>query len=244
MSRRIEIGISTLFAENLDKFVISKIKDHKEIFWEIVDQEVELSWLQSLRRLREKGYTFGFHTPYKKIDITSANIFERMRSLEIIKRSVRRAREIKPKYVVIHPGRGRRMYPEVEELLFEISEEMKALDIEIVFENLPYKDSNIVNFRDSIEWSKRYNAGILFDVPHAYISGSMEGYLEKIEKIDYVHVSDTWRGRDLHLPLGSGEIPWQKILNHLKRFEGVIIIENKRWDDVMKSFIFLEKFLP
>jgi sugar phosphate isomerase/epimerase len=69
----------------------------------------------------------------------------------------------------------------------------------------------------------------VLDVAHAHLQGEEFRFIKEFgHKIDHVHVSDNFGNQDLHLPLGEGNIKWDRVINALKDtgFDGWLVIES------------------
>jgi len=69
---------------------------------------------------------------------------------------------------------------------------------------------------------------LTLDLGHANLFGkSIEEFIRKFHtKIRHVHLHDNDGRKDLHLPMGVGNINWEKILKTLKRnYDGTITLE-------------------
>jgi len=69
---------------------------------------------------------------------------------------------------------------------------------------------------------------LTLDLGHANLFGkNIEEFIEEFHKrLRHVHLHDNDGRRDLHLPMGTGNINWEKVLKGLKRYyEGTITLE-------------------
>jgi len=113
-------------------------------------------------------------------------------------------------------------------------ERLQQVDTLIVLENIPWQPDN--EFMDFYFKAKdvlgKQLAGHAIDGPHRFLTDT-ENWLdvpeELIKEIVYVHLQDTGKEKDDHLPLGQGEMPYQDFLRFLKRigYKGVINQEIK-----------------
>ena len=65
-----------------------------------------------------------------------------------------------------------------------------------------------------------------------------------ISPFDHIHIHDVKNGQD-HQPVGSGSLNWEKILKNIKKsdFDGILVIENNGFENLVKSKLFIEKTL-
>ncbi|HIE41444.1 MAG TPA: sugar phosphate isomerase/epimerase [Candidatus Aenigmarchaeota archaeon] len=79
------------------------------------------------------------------------------------------------------------------------------------------------------------------DIGHANLFGRKpEQFIKKFhERIKHVHLHDNDEHKDLHLPMGCGNIDWEKILKLLKKYyNGTITLEVFSKD---KDYVLLSK---
>ncbi|MHA1213651.1 MAG: sugar phosphate isomerase/epimerase family protein [Candidatus Heimdallarchaeota archaeon] len=113
-------------------------------------------------------------------------------------------------------------------------ENLEQIDTPIVLENIPWqKDEEFMEFyfkaKDRLG---KHLAGHAIDGAHRFLT-YFENWLDipkELEKeIVYVHLQDTVKEYDAHLPLGHGVMPYKDILKYLRRlgYKGVINQEIK-----------------
>ena len=129
--------------------------------------------------------------------------------------------------------------------------------IKIALENVPNKNGDITLGDDPLEIMGAVEVldspavGMCFDVSHCVASGHNPLFiLQKLnlEKLISLHVSDNQFDlqKDLHLPLGHGQIQWSAIFNWLndKGFNGSIVVEvagdNEKGKNLIDSLAYLE----
>lgn len=101
-------------------------------------------------------------------------------------------------------------------------------DVELVFENVDHQarglpTSVLGDVADDTETS------VCFDVGHAYLAedhGGMERFLGNHgERVSHLHVHDVRRRGDTHLPLGAGEIDFERVAAAMPGFDGTAAVE-------------------
>ncbi|MGB9856055.1 MAG: sugar phosphate isomerase/epimerase family protein [Caldisericum sp.] len=126
--------------------------------------------------------------------------------------------------------------------------------METSFEFLTSKYTNIVlenttnslfsNFEEFLDFFMNFNVNFCFDISHYFIKEDKfnkpillkDKYLERIRK---VHISDTVQGKDLHLPIGSGNVDFrlvQAFLKDLKDDVSVVIESIPRGSNVFDFY--------
>jgi len=127
--------------------------------------------------------------------------------------------------------------------------------IKIAIENVPSKTKRmlgrtigeVMNIVDALPGE---SVGICLDLTHCLACGyDPVNALKSIDphRLLSIHASDNLSRqlRDVHLPLGSGDIPWKQIFDILESlgFQGSFVIEVAEWDDGSKALISSLNFL-
>lgn len=121
--------------------------------------------------------------------------------------------------------------------LFEIAQYAATRKIKVAIENAPSSrermlGSDVGELMNIVDPLPEETVGICLDLSHLLASG--RDPVEALESINIhrllsVHASDNRSGqlRDIHLPLGAGDIPWKQILDFLEivKFRGSFVIE-------------------
>lgn len=108
--------------------------------------------------------------------------------------------------------------------------EAKRYNVKLMIENTMKMFNNVEELKALFDAVP--DIGFHFDAGHANLNtekNKTEELLEKFhKKLEHVHFSDNKGGiADLHLPLGAGLIPWDKVVSALKRYkyDGTITLE-------------------
>ncbi len=167
--------------------------------------------IQGLRAMC-KDVPLILHAPYRHIHLATVMEEVRRASVELINKTVGLAKELGASLIVIHAGNvGSKEPRDLALEMFQKSWEELKRDVPIALENVLYGGL----FTDPADFFE-VNVPICLDVAHAYASGNLDAFLDLFgERIVAYHLSDTIRGRDLHLPLGKGEILWKSVLEQL-----------------------------
>ena len=80
---------------------------------------------------------------------------------------------------------------------------------------------------------------VTLDIAHTPLEENNEVYLEELQRVNSIHVSDSKRDR-YHVPLGEGEINLEEILSCLGEKDLPIVLEGM---DTDRSLSFLKKHL-
>jgi len=110
------------------------------------------------------------------------------------------------------------------------AQKAKEMGLRLIVENTIKLFNNVDDL--NILFESGIDAGFHLDVGHANLNtdrNRTEEFLSRFaDKLEHVHFSDNKSGNaDLHLPLGAGLIPWDKIVSQLKRYnyDGTITLE-------------------
>ncbi len=72
---------------------------------------------------------------------------------------------------------------------------------------------------------------VTLDIGHAFLNGGIDklrSYIGKLgREVMHLHVHDNDLGRDLHLPVGAGRIPWKEVIEEVKGwgYRGTVTLE-------------------
>ncbi len=141
--------------------------------------------------------------------------------------------------------------PDLNEMAFYAARKK----IKIAIENVPSKTKRmlgktieeVINIVDVLP---KESVGICLDLTHCLACGYDP--VKALKSIDShrllsIHASDNLSKqlRDVHLPLGSGDIPWKRIIDIIKAkgFQGSFVIEVAEQEDVNKALMSSLEFL-
>lgn len=100
--------------------------------------------------------------------------------------------------------------------------------VELVFENVDHQAQGLPS---SVlgDVARDTDTSVCFDVGHAYLAEDHDG-MERFlgnhgDRVSHLHVHDV-RGRgDTHLPLGAGEVDFERVVDALPQFDGTVAVE-------------------
>ncbi|MGH7491809.1 MAG: sugar phosphate isomerase/epimerase family protein [bacterium] len=188
--------------------------------------------LASVMRQINDDMSAGFHLPLLAehgFDLTQREHKDKIDDLIYFINQHRH--ELNLLYCVAHPPEiGADGASNEEELEFLI-ENLKRLDVPVILENVETWsendfDSLIEVIRNAL---KKQFIGQCFDPAHAFLRGEdiFARFSAIAPHVRCIHLSDCARGHDAHLPLGQGELPVEKFLQHVANFsyDGIINLE-------------------
>ena len=134
-------------------------------------------------------------------------------------------------YCVAHPPEVGADGASNEEDLDFLVENLKRLDVPVILENVETWSANDFDSLAEVirhELKKQF-IGLCFDPAHAFLRGEdiFERFAAIAPRVRCIHLSDCARGHDAHLPLGQGELPVNKFLQHVAdlHYDGIINLE-------------------
>jgi sugar phosphate isomerase/epimerase len=188
------------------------------------------------RALREANLEIIGHTAYY---LPWASPFETLRkaALEEIGWALEVFAELGAARVTVHPDRSipfafhsEVIFEKNLEALGRMEEMARPLGIQILVENMDRFFNTAEQIRKTLARMPRL--GFHLDVAHANLNverNRTEEFLKAFrERLVHVHLSDNFgKSEDLHLPLGAGTIPWEKMVPLLKKsgYDGTITLE-------------------
>lgn len=156
----------------------------------------------------------------------------RKSAVEEAKRYFKILDKLPVKYVTIHANWPGGMFSDKEgiefqvETLKELKKESKKHNFEIMYELIPTELDTVKNVSKILK--KVPNLKFHLDIGHANLYGKdVRDFIKKFHKrLVHVHLHDNDGAKDQHLPMGCGEINWEKLLKALKKhYDGTITLE-------------------
>lgn len=243
-----------------DKLHISTIDDNAHalaVKYGLGIECAEFCWAQYLDRERDahiekaRADTEGienlwFHAPFAEISPCAIDPMVRALTKERYLQSLDTAHKLGIKRLVIHGGFIPNVYyPEhyvSASIVFwkELLSEMPS-NILIALENVMEPEpSTLVKIAKGVNDPR---LGLCFDIGHANCDITEKKPLEWIGPmapyLKHVHVHDNTGGRDLHMPIGEGNIPIERILTKIAELcpDATFTIENMNAEPSVKRLI-------
>jgi len=195
--------------------------------------EINVNIMPGIEEVLEKlgKLTTTFHMPIYFVEGygpgTKGKKYEKKLS-EIISFINKYHKDLNMLYTLAHP-------PESDDETIELLlERLQQINTPIILENIPWQkdDEFIAFYNNAKDVLGKQLAGHAIDAAHRFLTYH-EDWLnvpkELIKDIVYVHLQDTSKKQDDHLPLGQGEMPYKDFLRFLKKngYKGVINQEIK-----------------
>jgi len=154
-------------------------------------------------------------------------------------------RNLEVKLVTIHADWTSGLFSEAEAIDFQseslnlLNDKAREYELELIYEPTVSKHDTIENIEKILK--KVQNMHFHLDIGHANLNNNNP--IEFIEafhsKMKHVHMHDNDGIRDLHLPIGCGNVDWQRTISELKKYyDGTITLEIFSSD---RDFVLLSK---
>jgi len=201
-----------------------------------VDRTRELLQKYRLGAVGHTAYYLPIGSPIKFL--REAAVSEAVRYFEIFKK-------LEVKNVTIHANWPPGMFSPEEGIKWQIESLNKLIEkagehnINLMYEPIDTPRDNVGNVASIL--SNIPDLHLTLDLGHANLFGrSIEEFIEKFhKKVRHVHLHDNDGNKDLHLPMGVGNIDWGKVLKILKKhYDGTITLEVFSKD---KDYVLLSK---
>lgn len=227
------------FANNPRKKILEEIKwigknnfDFIDLFLEEDGTAPEKIDVEEVKRLLEKykldavghtAYYLPIGSPIKSL--RGVAVREIIRYLAVFNR-------LEVKFVTIHANWAGGMFSAQEgikfqtETLRELIKQARKYNINLMYEPMDKKEDTIENV--SAVLSRVPELFLHIDTGHTSLFGrKAEQFIREFyQRLKHVHLHDNDKIRDLHLPLGCGNIDWKRIIKVLKRYyDGTITLE-------------------
>ncbi len=228
-------------------------------FWIDHLAQYRLNYKDLKRLLKNAGISSTVHSISWDINISSFSKDVREFSIKEVKKSIDIASEIESELIVFHPGRmsftaaGREVFFKILiESIISIYKYARNKGVKICIENMePLKKELLVTEKDFETLYSRLNLEdiyITMDVAHLGSLKKVKDFYQSMkERIAHIHISDVLN-ENIHIPLGTGDMPFKKIIALLKdEYRGIYNIEFFNYDPeakvVKKSIDYLKKIL-
>ncbi|MDD1722636.1 MAG: sugar phosphate isomerase/epimerase family protein [Methanothrix sp.] len=235
-----------------------QLKDLGYSGWEIVNEGRQKLTAESLVQAREIVETtdlvITIHLPYSDLNLASVNqpIWEE--TVRQMKSCLDLAGEFS-RLAVLHPGHFSPLGMHMPDAAWsqsilgiqQVSDHAAELDMKVAVENMVNMPAILGRRPEEvmgiIETVDRENVGFIFDVGHANTNGNVEDFLKYSSRMIHVHVHDNHGDRDEHLPVGNGTVPWKKVAQALRDYEGRIVTESRSLEEGQRSVVRLKKLM-
>lgn len=175
--------------------------------------------------LDDRGLDLLVHLPFGGVDVGSPFEHVREGSVREVKAAVETAAELGAEKAVLHPDTGAWSPAwETDDLHGRLIDSVRELDahasdrgVEICAENVP---KSVMRTHEFPTLLSETDVSMTLDTGHARMDGRDSGGIASFvadhgDRISHVHLNDTRRPRDEHLPFGAGTIEFERIFDAL-----------------------------
>lgn len=241
----------TYMEEDFDKAINQMRQDGFDAIGLYIDREFEF-YYGLKEKLIECKMPICLHADINDTNIASVNKGIREESMKQAKQTIDFARDINANVVTIHPGKYGNKYKEdgAYRVLYSSLCELEkyAGEVNLAMENMePEKNALCVNVEDVKKVIEEHpKLTLCFDAAHAAMV--QEDYLEYwdllLERISHVHLSGV-NGRNSHVEVSLAEslTDFSPMIKELKKFNGVVLIENRDKQKAVESLGFFRNVI-
>jgi sugar phosphate isomerase/epimerase len=186
------------------------------------------------------------------LGLASSDFEEKMVSLEIVKKGITDAGELRAQYVILHATTMEydeqdyeHRYPIIQDSLAKLLDYAGTQNVKIAVENLFKSGRNRIVKQLMNDFDSEH-LGICFDTSHANLTNDPFELLRDYgDRLLTTHISDNRGEHDDHLLPYEGEIDWVEVVRHLKSANPVnpLLFEPETTNSAYKDpHTFLEEF--
>jgi len=188
--------------------------------------------------------SFSAHAPLSDINIASLNPRVRDVAVDEVIEGLRAAGRMGFDTYTFHPGfwspigllAREKVQQAVEESIRRIDGAAREHGVGVALENMPPSPFTMCSSAEElVRLLEGTDLGICFDLGHAHLSGTTEAFLDLAGRFVNVHLHDNAGEGDDHLPIGSGEIDFGRVLGRLRSYRGNLVIEAKSLEGALAS---------
>ncbi|HJJ36461.1 MAG TPA: sugar phosphate isomerase/epimerase [Methanocorpusculum sp.] len=226
--------------------------------WEIsADGNYRLDREESFRAVKktieETGLPVTVHAPFSDLNPASVNAPIWEETVHQLERTIEIAAELTDT-VVIHPGYLSPIsrydpspaWQAHKQACIRFGETAERVGISACLENMPALDDFYCRDADELDgFIEGTGMKAVLDIGHANTNANLDRFCKIIlPKAYHMHIHDNHGGRDEHLPVGEGTIPWNKIMPRiLKEYTGkIMVVEGRNPEEGKRSLAFLKRW--
>lgn len=223
--------------------------------WEIVQEGSQCLTEENLSNVGDIKETtnlkLSIHLPFSDMNIAGLNPGVHGEVMRQMRYYLDMASDL-VEVAVLHPGYlspysskiPDKAWDKCIESIRELGDYSDDLGITIAVENMPNMPKIFGRYPDemleTLEQVNRKNVGMTLDVGHANTMGLLDEFVEKCKgKLVHMHIHDNNGKRDEHLPIGQGNINWNKLMENLSGYKGLMVTEMSSLEEGRQCIEFL-----
>lgn len=238
--KSLDAGVRRLYDAGFD--LIEIIYEHPFFYGNNYPSQGEV--LKKL--MKELGVRYTIHAPFSYEFFSHKDPVFRRYLHKMLEKSMLLAERVDSKIVVMHggiiPSMNRHTMPRGKSIELFVEELRPPLGmdngVKLCIENL----DRDVHIGQTLQECKQIldtvpGLGFCWDVPHSFITGQMDAFMDSGIRIDHVHIADSDGVSDGHMALGEGKVPFKRVKDFLKQknYPGSVILETLFFDKTVKS---------
>jgi sugar phosphate isomerase/epimerase len=222
-----------------------QLKDLGYTGWEIVQEGRQRLTTENIKEAKNivdtTGLVITIHLPYSDLNLASMNQPIWDESVRQMKNCLSLACDFAD-LAVVHPGHLSPLGAQMPDKAWsqnilgiqQVCDHASELGFTIAVENM-VNMAAILGRRPEemlgiIETVDRENLGFILDVGHANTNSNIDKFLgdkELMARLIHTHIHDNHGDRDEHLPVGSGTVPWERVIGAFKGYKGRMVTESR-----------------
>ncbi len=225
--------------------------------WEIVQEGEQCLNQDKIGLVRDIHDTtdleLSLHLPFSDMNLASLNLGIHQEILRQMEDYLELASDF-VELAVVHPGYLSPYGVQVPDKAWEqnvrslqqLSDIAEEHGILLAVENMP--DIALVFGRtpeemlELIDDAGRENIKMTFDVGHANTMGMVDEFMIACrDHISHIHIHDNHGTKDEHLPLGKGNIDWERLFGDLSHYTGTFVTEMKDLNEGAQCLEYLKE---
>jgi sugar phosphate isomerase/epimerase len=189
--------------------------------------------------------SLSVHAPYigRNTDIASKNDAQRTEAVGLMIDTMMLTHQLGAKVITIHPGyldrtlEPKEQFKILKNSLQTLKKEAEILGLDVCIENIGNDRPNymVLQYSDHKEIFEQYGMRLTLDLIHytSFKKVSCDSYYPEIKEIlpftGNIHIADMLDQKHAHLPLGKGNLPYNKILSfvYANGYIGNSIVEER-----------------
>lgn len=178
----------------------------------------ETEWEKIRAMAAQHKLELSLHSAHGMMAFLHPNMMIRNLSIGLLKTGMLQAAGVGAKFYIIHSPKGN--IDDAMPVFHEFMEFARGYGVDVLYENSGKGmncEEDTERMLDELNIKFNLDIGHLWrGIHNGYVKSSMEDFISMFaDKIVYSHLHDNYGKEDLHMPLGKGNLPVQKIMKKL-----------------------------